>query len=172
MIGSRKKPVPSPQDIGHFTNAAKAGDDGFGARFLKKFGTRHIDTRNTHGDTALTLAARFNQVVVVRRLLEAGAGVDVRDGHRGTALMAASVGGHIDVLQELLDHGADITKKSYAHKTAHWYADVNHHSAAATLIADTPRRHAEKADRTAQSLTGGIEKPIVVIKPLRFAARP
>ncbi|TAL34079.1 MAG: ankyrin repeat domain-containing protein [Alphaproteobacteria bacterium] len=153
--------------------AAKEGDSKLIWTFLKEFGKSRIDSKDSHGDTALTLAARFNQVAVVRMLLEAGAGVDVRDGHRGTALMAAAVPGNIDVIRELLAQGADVTKKSYAHKTALWYAEVNNHPEAAALIADAPRLRAEKAARitaeTAGSLTGGLEKPLVVLKPLKLS---
>lgn len=167
-----KGPGPAPKDTDRFMAAAKEGDSKALSAFLKKFGKQRIDSRNTHGDTALTLASRFNQAAVVKTLLEAGAGVDVRDSHRGTALMAAAVGGHVDVIKELIAHGADVTKKSYAHKTAFWYADVNNHPEAAALIADAPRLRAEKAARltaeTAGSLTGGLEKLLVVRKPLRL----
>lgn len=138
------------------------------ADFVAKFGKRHVDLRNAHGDTALTRAARFNQVAVVRQLLKAGAGVDVRDSHRGTALMDAAVGGYVEVIGELIAHGADVTKKSYAHKTAQWYAEVNHHAQAAQLIADAPRLREEAVRQTVDSCTNGLEKPLTVPKPLRF----
>ncbi|MEZ0223465.1 MAG: ankyrin repeat domain-containing protein [Alphaproteobacteria bacterium] len=170
-----KRPGASPQDVERFIVAAREGDTNAVSAFLKKFGNRLIDSKNTGGDTALTLAARFNRVSVIRELLAAGAGVDVRDAHRGTALMTAAVDGHVEVIQELLAQGADVTKKSYAHKTALWYAEVNHHLEAAALIADAPRRRAEAAAlfvrETAGSLTTGLEKPLVVSKPLRLALR-
>jgi ankyrin repeat protein len=171
----RFKLKPSPQDLDGFTAAAKKGDSKTVSAFLQTFGTSCIDSRNSQGDTGLTLAARFNQVAVVQTLLEAGAGADVRDSHRGTALMAAAVGGHIGVIKLLLAQGADVTKKSYAHKTALWYAEVNHHAEAAALISDAPRLRAEAAARltaeTAGSLTGGLEKPLVVCKPLKLSLR-
>lgn len=175
MKSGRTGPGPSPQDLDCFMTAAKEGDSKKVSAFLQKFGKSRIDSRNSHGDTALTLAARFNQAAVVKTLLEAGAGVDVRDSHRGTALMAAAVGGHTEVIKELLAHGADVNKKSYAHKTALWYAGVNNHRQAAALIADAPGQRAEAAARltreTAGSLTNGLEKPLVVRKPLRLALR-
>lgn len=170
-----KGPGGSPQDVERFIGAAREGDTDAVSAFLKKFDKERIDSKNTGGDTALTLAARFNRVSVVRALLAAGAGVDVRDAHRGTALMAAAVNGNVEIIKDLLAQGADVAKKSYAHKTALWYAEVNHHPEAAALIADAPRRRAEAAAlfvrETARSLTKGLEKPLVVSKPLRLALR-
>jgi ankyrin repeat protein len=170
----RKMPAPSAQDIDRFVAAAHDGNVTAVADFVAAFDKRYMDAKNTHGDTALTRAARANQIEVVHLLLEKGAKSDALNSHRGTALMDAAVGGHVEVIKELLAHGADVTKKSYAHKTAQWYAEVNHHAEAATLIADVPRLRAEEVERitteTAGSLTGGIEKPLVVTKPLRFAA--
>jgi ankyrin repeat protein len=171
----KKRPGPAPQDLECFILAAREGDADAVSVFLKKFGNRVIDSKNTRGDTALTLAARFNRISVVRALLATGAGVDVRDAHRATALMAAAVGGHVEVIKELLARGADVAKKSYAHKTALWYAEVNKHPEAAALIADAPRQRAEAAAlfvrETARSLTKGLEKPLGVSKPLRLAPR-
>ena len=170
-----KGPGAPPQDVERFIIAAREGDADAVSAFLKKFGNRGVDSKNTRGDTALTLAARFNHVSVVRALLAAGAGVDVRDAHRGTALMASAVGGHVEVIRELLAQGADVAKKSYAHKTALWYAEVNNHRQAAALIADAPRQRAEAAAlfvrETAGSLTTGLEKPLVVRKPLKLSIK-
>jgi ankyrin repeat protein len=175
MPASRKLPRPAPQDIDAFVAAAKDGDVATVAAFAKKFGARHLNAKGSKGDTALTRAARFNQLAVVRRLLASGADPDARDSHRGTPLMDAAVGGHVKVIEELLAHGADVTKKSYAHETAEWYARVNKHEAAAKLIADAPRRRAEEAARltaaTAGSVVEGLNKSITVSRPLKLRRR-
>ena len=170
------KAAPSAAEIDDFVSASKTGDLAGLARFAESFGTRYLDVKDAHGDTALTRAARANQIEAVHFLLEKGAKVDGRNSHRGTALMDAAVGGHVDVIKDLLSHGADVTLKSYAHMTAHWYAAVNKHTEAAALIADAPRQRQEAAVRvtaeTVGSLTEGSQQAITVAKPLRFTGRP
>ncbi len=172
MTASRKPPRPAPQDIDALVAAAKDGDVATVTAFAKKFGARHLNTKSGNGDTALTRAARFNQLAVVRKLLASGADPDARDSHRGAPLMDAAVGGHVKIIEELLSAGADVTKKSYAHETAEWYARVNKHDLAAKLIADAPRRRAEEAAQltaaTARSLVGGLDMPMAVSRPLRL----
>ena len=67
--------------------------------------TVELDSKNTHEQTALTVACISGHTDIVALLLEYGAGVNV-----GNPLCMAASHGHTDVVALLLEHGADIEK--------------------------------------------------------------
>ena len=69
----------------------------------------HHDAEKARGyRTALIAAAESGHLVVVRLLLEHGAGVNARNNRYDSALRLASDGGHTDVVRLLLHRGADV----------------------------------------------------------------
>ncbi|HEX4048171.1 MAG TPA: ankyrin repeat domain-containing protein, partial [Elusimicrobiota bacterium] len=68
---------------------------------------REAVTRREHQD-ALTLAAKWNRVEVVRTLLKRGLSTRSRDTIGWSALMWASLQGRTDVVEALLDAGANV----------------------------------------------------------------
>jgi hypothetical protein len=71
------------------------------------------DTRNKAGVPLLNLAARKGNREMVRRLLEAGAGINQIAADRGSsALMDGVMGKHAPILEDLIKAGADINVKS------------------------------------------------------------
>lgn len=57
---------------------------------------------------ALSEAARWGEIELVRELLTQGVPVDVRNESGGTALMNAASGGKIRIIRMLLKQGADV----------------------------------------------------------------
>ena len=68
--------------------------------------------------TALTAAAGYGELVIVKLLLDHGADIERKSAHGTTALMNASAFGHLDVVQELLKRGAQINASDYEGSTA------------------------------------------------------
>ena len=64
------------------------------------------DAANTHGSTALLLAAQIGHLEVVRLLLEAGADKDAANKKGLTALRVAAQNGHWEVVRLLREVGA------------------------------------------------------------------
>ena len=69
-----------------------------------------INARDKHGNTALMLAACYNDnLQIIKLLLDEGADINARDKDSGTALMfAAGSNGNPDIITLLLDEGADV----------------------------------------------------------------
>ena len=65
-----------------------------------------MDLADVDGDTALMLAADFEDVEVARVLVEAGADKDLANNTGLTALMQAARQGHVEVARLLLEAGA------------------------------------------------------------------
>ncbi len=63
--------------------------------------------------TALSEAARWGEIELVRKLLADGVPVDARDGNGGTALMNAASGGQVRIVELLLTHGADVNAAQF-----------------------------------------------------------
>ncbi len=57
---------------------------------------------------ALSEAARWGEIQLVRQLLEQGVPVDIQDESGGTALMNAASGGQVKIVTLLLERGADV----------------------------------------------------------------
>ena len=68
-----------------------------------------IETRDTHGRTALLLATHHNAVEAARILIESGADVNAMDNISDSPYLYAGAEGHLEILHMTLDHGADLT---------------------------------------------------------------
>ena len=78
-----------------------------------------IEAKNSHGQSALSVAVTYGHADVVRILLSHGAQVDAMHGSTGqTALIVAVQKGFLDVVEVLLDHGAEIDKKNKVQDSA------------------------------------------------------
>jgi ankyrin repeat protein len=86
-------------------------------------GGADMDARDSHGQTALMLAAVKGYGPVVGWLMERGAALDHTAKYGLSALMLAVVGGHVDVVRRLADAGAGLSLRGtgapgFAEKTA------------------------------------------------------
>lgn len=86
--------------------AAKSGDVAALSAMLEA--GADPDARDSHGQTALMLAAHAGHEAAVRALVEAGAGLDHRAKLGLTATMLAVVAGHEAVARSLAEGGADL----------------------------------------------------------------
>jgi ankyrin repeat protein len=80
-------------------------------------------------DQELIVAAVFDSLPEVSRLLRAGADVNVKGDLDKTPLHQASANGNLPVVNELLEHGADVNAKDVDGDTPLHYACWNGHSA-------------------------------------------
>ncbi len=71
----------------------------------------NINAQNTHGETALAIAARWGRLPIIKLLLQAGAQVNTAEETGITPLQSAVMAGHIKIAQLLLDNGADINAR-------------------------------------------------------------
>jgi len=67
-----------------------------------------VNAHDSFGDTALNLAAKNEHLVIVERLLEAGADIESLGGAR-PPLMNAAFDGHTRIVQVLLQQGARVS---------------------------------------------------------------
>ncbi|KAI0513325.1 hypothetical protein F5B22DRAFT_248616 [Xylaria bambusicola] len=66
------------------------------------------NTTNTHGVSAIYLAARFGQLEAMKYLLQTDSNVNSQGGIFGNPAQAAAFNGHTAVLELLVNHGADV----------------------------------------------------------------
>jgi len=78
----------------------------------------NVDAISVHHFSALMLAAREGHLVIVQRLLEAGADTSLTHPNQRTALHFAAGSGHLDVVKALVAHGASLNALNRAGKTA------------------------------------------------------
>lgn len=71
-----------------------------------------VDTADTRGRTAVTIAAFSGHAEVVRELVDAGADIDRQDEERYNALLATGVTGDVDVLREVLRASPDLKRRN------------------------------------------------------------
>jgi ankyrin repeat protein len=99
--------------------AAERGDMQ-GVRKLLDQGVDINETSVEYG-TALSAAAAYGRVDIMKYLLDRGADINVGRGW-WTPSAAASAGGQMEAIRLLLDRGADINAKSPGGQTALWWA--------------------------------------------------
>jgi ankyrin repeat protein len=75
------------------------------ARVLVAMGA-NVNARNRHGETALHVAACFNNVKAICFLLDAGANIEAKDNRGRTPLLAAACSGQPEATEALLLRGA------------------------------------------------------------------
>jgi ankyrin repeat protein len=66
-----------------------------------------VDSKDSHGQTALMVAARKGHTDVVRFLVQSGAELNVAAKYNLTALMLAVINGHTEIVRSILEAGAD-----------------------------------------------------------------
>jgi cytohesin len=66
---------------------------------------------DSHGDTALHVAACYGKTEAVELLLENKAEVDVKNRHNKTPLYAAACNGHVEAVTVLLENGANVNAR-------------------------------------------------------------
>ena len=88
---------------------------------------------NENGSNILMTAASYNNIGIVKHLIENGySGVNDQNYNGLTALMVATR--HMDILEYLLSHGADKTIRNNEGKTAYDYAIERGHYESAELL--------------------------------------
>ncbi len=97
-----------------------------------------IELENIHGDTPLTLAARyarFGQYETIKALLEHGAKVNHKDKHGRTALHDAAMYSGKEIINLLISYGADVNARDEHQSTPlHQAAMLNNIEAAKALV--------------------------------------
>jgi len=93
-----------------------------GVRFLLEKDC-NVDYRNSQKQTALMIAAKFNQDdAIVNMLLDKGANVENVDKEKRTPLMYACEAGNSAIVEVLIDHNASLAAQSIDGNTAIMYA--------------------------------------------------
>lgn len=95
-----------------------------------------IDSQDSHGITALLLAAKHGHAVLVQMLVENGAELDTRNNREETAIYWAARLGHKSIVELLLAKGADPTIKDSEGWTALDWAVIKGYPELAQLLLD------------------------------------
>lgn len=82
----------------------------FIVKALKKHKKVSIDSKDSKGDTALTIAAFIGKVSEIHSLVKMGANLELKDGNGYTPLMLAAYNGHLPAVKALVASGSDINK--------------------------------------------------------------
>ena len=95
-----------------------------------------VNARTSDDSYALNRAAVFNQVEMVRLLLERGADPNMQNGEGDTPLICATkyAGGHAATVRLLVEAGTDLTIKDNNSKTALDYAKAKGQQEAIALL--------------------------------------
>ena len=72
---------------------------------------------------ALIYASRYDNLNIVKMLLEKGASIDIQDNYGYNALIAASIAYRIDIVKMLLERGANFSIQDNNGKTFMCYID-------------------------------------------------
>ena len=78
-----------------------------------------LNTRNKHGETALSIAAYNGRTAFVKKLVEAGAEINY---FGWPPLSYAAYNGHLEIVDFLLKHGAEVNGKTGNGSTALFFA--------------------------------------------------
>ena len=89
---------------------------------------------STKGDTALSMAAKLNNVSNMSLLVQRGADVNQRTLNGETSLICAARNGCFDAVQFLLDEGGDMSLKDNSGRDSIEHARANHHNKVVELI--------------------------------------
>lgn len=103
---------------------------------LLEHGHLDVDAVDEIGSSALYYASKNNNVLVVEKLLKAGATVDIRNANGRTSLHAAARRGHAEVCKLLVRHGASIDAEDSDGKTPWRY--VAHHAGPSWRFLEPP----------------------------------
>ena len=97
---------------------------------------KETDARGTNGKTALMIAAKAGDVVLVNRLLQRDADANAVNINGGTPVMFAAISGNTGVIQALLDSGADINARGSNGWNALMVSAAKGHESATRMILD------------------------------------
>ena len=124
----------------------------------------NADAPCAEGATPLVLAARSGDELLVRILLESGAGPTVATRSGDTSLIAAASRGHISVVRTLLAAGADLDQRGEHKTTALMAAAGNGRLEVATLLLDSganPLHRDASSQRAAELARAGRHDTVV-----------
>jgi len=105
LIEHGARPDPAESAPALLSAAATEDDDPAGVELLLKHKAR-VNSRDTHGRSALHEAALYGHVGIIQTLLAAGAEVDTPDADGHTPLLDAVRGGHVEALNTLIEANA------------------------------------------------------------------
>lgn len=92
-----------------------------------------VNTTDPQGSTLLSIAARANNIELVRFLLDNRANPQRRNRYGDTALMVAALQGHTEIVRLMLEHKVDPNQPGW--NALHYAAFENRADIAALLIA-------------------------------------
>ena len=95
-------------------------------RIALQLGALLVITRQTNAEdnieSEIHVAAKANDVALIKNLLASGTEIDARDGDQRTALLIATHANAIDAARALIAAGADVNAKDSIHDTPYLYA--------------------------------------------------
>jgi ankyrin repeat protein len=131
--------------------AAQAGDMAKVQKALQQ-GADIDHKSDLGGDTALTYAARYGHIDIVRLLLDKGAKIDAKNNYGQTALAQSAEHGNIEIVRLLLEKGASIEAGDKYGKTPLGESVEKAHFDVARALLD---KGAKGKDSLLLSLAGG-----------------
>ena len=123
------------------TEIVKAARDGDASRVAELMATASFTLEGqTHGQTALQVAAMRGHAMVIETLIAAGCDVNARDHYSQTALHVVAAFNKLDAAEMLLAHGADVNVEDSVGDSPLRCAESNRHHAMVALLkeASTP----------------------------------
>jgi len=109
---------------------------------------RGINFKEPNGYTALAIAATYNQLDVVKMLIEKGADINQPNNWKDTAMHRAAEAGYHEMVHLLLDHGADPMAEDWRGKRAIDYAKEELHREVMTVFRNHKQANPEKYKKT------------------------
>lgn len=129
-----------------------------------------VNQKNSKGYSPLLLAAYYDNLDILKKLLDAGANVNDRESAGNTSLIAATLKGYKSVVQELLNFNADPNIQNYSGETALFYACSFNHEDIAKLLLKHGAAIDLKDSRGVSALEQGKKLGIPWIKKLSVAS--
>ena len=71
-----------------------------------------VNTKNTIGDTAMTIAAYQGHIKIIELLIANGADIDLKNNNGDNPLILAAYQGHTVIVKELIANGANVNTKN------------------------------------------------------------
>ncbi len=100
--------VFSLSQAGPIHDAANSGDLAQ-VKAVLKANPDQVQTKDSHNNTPLHIAAIGGHLEVVRYLLDAGADINAGDNENSSAIVNACLRGHLDIVKLMVERGASVT---------------------------------------------------------------